>query len=225
MSASAVTASTTTILFDHDGTLINSEAVHFRLWKDILARYGVNLTEIFYNEVMAGVPVAQNALDVVAHFNLKEDAKVLAQAKHEKVAAFLQQQAFPLMPHAKETIKACFEAGFTLGIVTGGSKLSVEKTLNTYGLSSYISTVVAVEDVQRSKPDPESYLLAMQQLGVTAKACVAVEDTQHGLQSAASAQIKCVVIPGAQSTKHNFSLADVCYGSLQKWLEKEVLTH
>jgi len=59
------------------------------------------------------------------------------------------------MPFAKETIEQCANKGYTIGIVTGGSKKSVEKTLSQYGLSSYISCVVAVEDVENSKPAPD----------------------------------------------------------------------
>ena len=225
MSANAISSSTTTILFDHDGTLIDSEKVHFCLWKEILASYDVHLSESFFNSVMAGIPVYQNARDIVKHFSIDEDAEVIAQAKHDKVEAFLHQQPFPLMPYAKETVKACFDAGYRVGIVTGGSKLSVEKTLQGYGLSSYISTVVAVEDVKVSKHDPESYILAMQHLDVKPDECVAVEDTHHGLQSAVQAGIKCVVIPTAQTAKHDFSRACVRYASLQKWTENEVLSH
>jgi beta-phosphoglucomutase-like phosphatase (HAD superfamily) len=47
------------ILFDHDGTLINSEAVHFKLWQQTLTPYGVELTDAYYNETMAGVPTSQ----------------------------------------------------------------------------------------------------------------------------------------------------------------------
>ena len=60
----AVTANTSTLLFDHDGTLINSEAVHYKLWYEILLPYGVSLSESLYCDMMAGVPVKQNAIDL-----------------------------------------------------------------------------------------------------------------------------------------------------------------
>ena len=219
----AVTANTSTLLFDHDGTLINSEAVHYKLWCEILLPYGVSLSESLYCDMMAGVPVKQNAIDLKNHFDISASTLALENEKHEKVEAFLKEQPFPLMPYAAETIKACHEKGYTLAIVTGGSKLSVEKTLDGYGLREYISTVVAVEDVTRSKPDPVSYQLAMEKLGVAASACVAIEDTMHGLQSAVAAKLDCVVIPTAQTANHDLGLATVSYGSLQHWLEAEVL--
>ena len=77
----AVSDKTTTLLFDHDGTLIDSESVHFDLWKDILLGYDVELSEDFYCEVMAGIPVKQNAVDLVEHFNIDVAPHVLAEQK------------------------------------------------------------------------------------------------------------------------------------------------
>ena len=78
-----ITPQTTTILFDHDGTLIDSETIHFDLWCDILDDFGVTLTQDFYCKVMAGIPVKQNAVDLVEHFNLDVSPSYLAQRKHE----------------------------------------------------------------------------------------------------------------------------------------------
>lgn len=222
MANSSVSNNTTTLLFDHDGTLINSERVHFTLWREIVASYGTELTDEFYCKVMAGIPVKQNAKDVVEHFSLDVEPVQLAKKKHDKVEAYLSQQAFALMPHAAETIKACADAGFTIGIVTGGSTLSVEKTLTNYGLAQYISCVVAVEDVTYSKPAPDCYQLAMEKLGVSPGECIAIEDTYTGMQSALSAELACVVIPTTQSATHDFTQATSRYESLQLWVEQEI---
>jgi len=224
VSEKALTHQTSTLLFDHDGTLINSESVHLALWQNIMADHGIQITDEFYSKVMAGIPVAQNAVDLVAHFSLAVSASELAQAKHKKVSEYLSRQPFPLMPYAAESLKICFEKGYTLAIVTGGSRLAVEKTLSGYGLADYISCVVTVEDVANSKPAPDCYKLAMQKLNVTPQQCVALEDTQHGLRSAVSAGVSCVALPTEQSAKHDFSLATTCYQGLQSWLEKEVLS-
>ncbi|WP_218311644.1 HAD family hydrolase [Alteromonas antoniana] len=220
-----VTSATTVILFDHDGTLIDSEATHYRLWQEVLAPYDITLSENFYSAEMAGIPVNQNAKDVVRHFGMKVEPQVLADAKHEKTRLFLQSQAFPLMPFAKETVKACAEAGYTLGIVTGGSGLSVKRTLETYELAQYIKTVVAAEDVEHSKPAPDCYLKAAAHLNMTSEQCIAVEDTQHGLEAAINAGMRCVVIPTSHSEKHDFRTASSQYSSLQEWVEAEIISH
>lgn len=220
----AVSDNTTTLLFDHDGTLIDSETVHFDLWKDILLKYDVELSKDFYCEVMAGIPVKQNAVDLVEHFNIDIEPQLLAQQKHKSVSDYLDKQAFPLMPFARETITQCAGKGFTIGIVTGGSKKAVEKTLSQYELSDYISCVVAVEDVENSKPAPDCYALAMDKLGKSPSECVAIEDTQTGMTAALEAKLACIVIPTDLSQHHDLSRATVRYDSLKAWSDSELKT-
>ncbi|MBU2977563.1 HAD family phosphatase [Alteromonas sp. C1M14] len=215
-----ISKKTRTILFDHDGTLIDSEQAHFAIWQDLLASYGVTLTDDFYTQVMAGIPVAQNAVDAVKAFSMTVTPAVLAEQKHEKTRQYLYKQAFPLMPYALTMIKKTYDAGYQLAIVTAGSRLSVERTLSTYGVRHMFSTTVAVEDVANSKPAPDCYELAMARLNRTAEECVAVEDTEHGMRAALRAGIPAVVIPTAHSQAHDFSDATAQYNSLQHWWAK-----
>ncbi|MGJ8679539.1 HAD family hydrolase [Paraglaciecola sp.] len=219
----AVNHQTNTILFDHDGTLVDSERVHCELWRTVANAYGATIDDVFYSEVMAGVPTLQNAYDVIAHFDLDVSADVLAKEKFDSVTAYLKHQAFPLMPYAKEAVITAFKAGYTLGVVTGGSKASVYKTLEAYELAPYFSSIVAVEDVENSKPHPDCYLKAAQELNKTPQQCVAIEDTQHGMQAAVSAGINCVAIPTEHSNTHDFSKASSQYSSLQEWLQTELV--
>ena len=75
---SAISETTKAILLDHNGTLINSEHAFFEIWQALLARYVTHLTAEFYFDVMAGLPVAQNAIDVVKTFSLSVSAQKLA---------------------------------------------------------------------------------------------------------------------------------------------------
>lgn len=213
----AINNRTKAILFDHDGTLIDSEQAHFNLWQEVLSEFGVTMTEQFYSNVMAGIPVAQNAVDAVDSFNLNVSPQTLADIKHRKTKAYLDAQPFPLMPYAVETLKKCYDSGYQLAIVTGGSRQSVERTLDARGIRHMISVTVAVEDVEHSKPAPDCYLKAMKMLGRTPDECVAVEDTEHGMQAALAAGAGCVVIPTSHSAQHDFSAATARYESLQAW--------
>ena len=219
---SVITPATTLILFDHDGTLVDSEAVHYTLWQTLLGRYGITLSESLHNDMLVGMPVAQNAIDVTRHFSLPANPTDIAAQKHQLTREYLKDRAFPLIEDARIAIERCHQAGYQLGIVTGGSQLSVEQTLTHHNLREYISLTVSVEDVEQSKPHPESYLEALAMASVPAANAVAVEDTMHGMQAAVAAGISCVVIPTAQSTSHDFSAAQATYSSLTQWLDNEM---
>ena len=219
--STAVTPQTKAILFDHDGTIIDSEDVHFTIWQDLLASYGVKIDHVFYSDVMAGIPVAQNSIDAVNMFNMSVRPEELTAKKHEMTKAYLAQQPFPLMPHAVETIKKCYDAGFQLAIVTGGSRISVERTLDARNIRHMFSATVAVDDVEHSKPAPDCYQLAMKMIGKAPHECIAIEDTEHGMRAAVRAGVACVAIPTIHSQGHDFTDAAAQYTSLQEWWVKE----
>ena len=192
------------ILFDHDGTLVNSEPVHYQMWTSVLGRYGTSLTEQMYKDWYAGVPTKKNAQDMVHRFHLPNSAQQLAEEKNALTRAYLQENAFPLMPGARSAIEAFHRAGFSMAVVTGAGSDSVIATLTKNQLADYFVTVVSGDQVVHSKPAPDCYLLALERLGLAASDCLAVEDTQHGLQAARAAGLDCVAIPTEMSIHHNF---------------------
>ncbi|EBA01355.1 HAD hydrolase-like protein [Marinobacter sp. ELB17] len=68
------------VLFDHDGTLVNSEPVHLELWNSVLSTYGFQLSDRQYKDLYAGLPTPANASDLVSRFGLSTDAIALASA-------------------------------------------------------------------------------------------------------------------------------------------------
>ncbi|QPG05290.1 HAD family phosphatase [Salinimonas marina] len=217
---SGFTQHTKVVLFDHDGTLIDSEQVHFTLWQHVLSRFDIVLEQTFYNDVMAGMPELQNAHDIMREFQPDTDAASLTAAKNAALDEYLQQQPFPLMPGAIDAVLRCQRAGLVLGIVTGGGRHSLRRTLQRPELQGVFRVTVAAEDVPESKPNPQCYLQALHKLGVTAGQAVAVEDTMYGLQAASSAGIACAVIPTEHSQDHDFSLASGRFTRLAQWLDK-----
>lgn len=193
------------VLFDHDGTLVDSEPIHFLLWKQVLDRYDISLTDKQYRDHYAGVPTPANAKDIVRRFSLDESADVLIEKKNSAVHEYLQAQPFPLMPTARKTISSLHRRGLKLAVVTGASGSAAQATLQGYALQNYFSALVSGDDVKRSKPAPDCYLLALKQLEIIPSECIAIEDTEHGMKAAVGAGIPCIAIPTDMSRNHNFS--------------------
>ena len=195
------------VLFDHDGTLVDSEPVHHRLWNGVLAAYGVVIPGDLYQRRYAGVPCLANAGDLVRRFGLAVPAGALAEAKNAATRAFLAESAFPLMPGVAQALEALEGLGLKLGVVTGASGHGVRATLAAYGLGRRFAVIVSGDDVARSKPAPDCYLLAAQRLGLEPGHCVALEDTGPGLQAAHRAGVPCLALPTPMSRHHDFSQA------------------
>src|SRR5688500_14131414 len=131
------------VLFDHDGTLVDSEPTHFRMWQEVLAAYGVPLSEKQYKDYYAGVPTAANAVDMVSRFSINEVPATLADAKNSATRTFLSRTAFPLMPWVKEVLPLFHSGGLRLAIVTGAGSNGVQATLRAHSLHDFFETVVS----------------------------------------------------------------------------------
>lgn len=202
------------ILFDHDGTLVDSEPTHWRLWQEVLRTHGAVLTEQHYKDYYAGMPTAANAADLAERFAIDQTPAALADAKYAITRAFLARDAFPLMPGVREVLPLFQARGLRLGIVTGAGRNGVEATLRAHSLHGFFETIVTSDDVTHSKPAPDCYLLAAKRLGLRPAECVAIEDTEHGVGAAAAAGIACLAVPNEMSRHHDFSRATAVFDEL-----------
>jgi HAD superfamily hydrolase (TIGR01509 family) len=202
------------ILFDHDGTLVDSEPTHWRLWQAVLHTHGVELTGQQYKDRYAGMPTMANAADLAERHAIKLGTAGLAEAKFAITREFLAKDAFPLMPGVTDVLPLFRAAGLRLGIVTGAGKVGVEATLRAHALHGVFETIVTSDDVKCSKPWPECYLLAAERLGLAPSACVAIEDTEHGVAAAAAAGVPCLAVPNEMSKHHDFSKATAVFHTL-----------
>ena len=197
------------ILFDHDGTLVDSEPSHLAIWNEVLEPLGVTIPEPLYKDLYAGMPTPANAVDIAERFGLDVAPAELAERKAEATRAFLAARPFPLMPGTREVLDRLQAAGLRLAVVTGAARDATRASLAGHGILDRFETVVTADDVAFSKPAPDCYLLAARQLGVSPSECVAIEDSEHGLQAAADADVPCVVKPTPMSAHHDFARATV----------------
>ncbi|BEV72522.1 MULTISPECIES: HAD family phosphatase [unclassified Paludibacterium] len=213
------------VLFDHDGTLVDSEMIHYRLWYDVLRLHGVDLPLPVYQQRYAGVPSDDNARDMVTRFELDVAAETLFAAKDQRTVDYLAQQAFPLMPGVPEMLDACRRHRLDLAVVTGANQHGVAASAREHACFSRFATMVSRDDVRFSKPEPDVYLLALERLELKAEECIAIEDTESGARAAHAAGIRCIAVPTALSQHHDFSGAETRCGNMGEawhWIEQRV---
>lgn len=206
------------LLLDHDGTLVDSESAHHRLWNQVLAPYGAAITAQDYERDYAGLPALDNGAQAVARFGLATTAQDLAQAKFAATRAYLQDQAFPLMPGVAQAL-AHWRGRVRLGVVTGARTFAVQNTLQKHGLAEGFECVVSADDVARTKPDPACYRLALARMNLQPQNVLAIEDTAHGVDAAVGAGLRCIAIPTPLSAGHDFSRACAVLSSMAAAVE------
>ncbi len=210
------------VLFDHDGTLVDSEHTHYGMWADILRPHGIAFSMEEYVAHHVGVPTPGNAAKILDDYpSVPMTAADLVQAKQAATRAFLATSAFPLMPDARETLQFLAMRGLQTAIVSGAAAKVVAATVASHRMADLVSVVVSGHDVPANKPAPDCYLFAAQKLGVEPGECVAIEDTESGVAAAVSAGISCIAIASPMSQAHDFSNAAATVASLseaRQWL-------
>ncbi len=174
------------MVFDLDGVVADSEPLHVRSWVQVLASLGVGLEQIGEPGPAAwvGVPDVEIVAGLVERLGLPLGAGELLDRKREVYRA-LVPEALRAFPGVREELASW--DGVPLGMATATPRREAELMLATLGLSSVFRVLVTRDEVRRTKPAPDCYLLAASGLGLDPSRCAAVEDAPYGVQAAREA--------------------------------------
>lgn len=206
------------IFFDHDGTLVDSESPHCRHWIEALAEHQIDFTEEIYRTQYVGVPTKLSAEKMVKDYNLSVTPQALMAAADNRTIKYLETNAFPLMPFARDAILKCQEMGLTLGVVTGAYAHYVNNTIKHHGLDDIFAVISSGDQVENTKPAPDVYLAAMSALNLAPHECLAIEDTATGLTAARAANVPCCVVPNSFTAHQDFTGALARFNDLGECL-------
>lgn len=181
------------VIFDCDGTLVDSMPAHFDAWCEALALHGA--AGIFQEDVfhaMGGRPTQDIVVELNAEYGLKLDPESVAIGKRE---AFLKRLGEVTLIDEVAAFAQSLRGRMPLGMATGGSRRVIEKTLCRLGVSDWFDEVVTAEDVKEGKPAPEVFLKCAALLGVKPERCLVLEDAPPGIVAARRAGMQVVAVP------------------------------
>jgi len=187
-------------VFDFDGVIANSEPLHFRGYRDVLAEEGVALTEPDYYTQFLGFDDV-GAFEAIGrrHGAAWNDARI-SELVARKAARLeeLERDASVLFPGAADAIRRA-SATMPIAIASGARGDEIRRVLVRDDLIACFTAIVAAEDTPASKPAPDPYLRALALLApagdvLRASECVAIEDSRWGLESARAAGLRTVAV-------------------------------
>ena len=196
------------LLFDLDGTLIDSEKFHFDCWNEFLLPYGVKLELKDWLTNYAGIPLPQNAKTLIERYKIDADLTDFTARREHLTYEGFKTKDISLMPFALEFVQYFYEKGLTLAVVTASPRVDVEAVFERNGLAKYFKLFITRTDVSKSKPDPESYNVCVERLGLQQDECLVFEDTVNGVKSAKAAGITCYAIQNNVRAHLKLKIAD-----------------
>lgn len=192
------------IIFDCDGVLLDSEPLHFAALKKTLGAEASSLSEEVYKERY----LALDDKGCITKF-FKENGKLLSEkdlldlteAKTKIFQELVSTEGILPFPSVPEFVMAVAQR-YPLAIASGTRRHELETLLEAAGIRRYFETIISSDDVEKGKPNPESYLKALDGLNASGKRtlpirpeeCAVIEDSREGIASAHSAGMKCVAV-------------------------------
>ena len=174
-------------LYDCDGTLADNMHAHKAAFVKVAAHYRIQLNDSIIDE-LAGWPTILVAEEISKRYRVDFDATSFARKKSE---IFIEEFIENTRPNQFVVDQLKAHAGkIRIGVVSGGSRPTVTKTLSLLGIDAFIDVLVCAGETQLGKPFPDPFLLAAEKLGVKPEECLVFEDGEPGVKSAEAAGMK-----------------------------------
>jgi beta-phosphoglucomutase len=185
--------STPAIIWDVDGTLVDTAEQHFRAWSELAAGIGQPFTRADFAATfgMRNPEIIRKLFDPGAG-----DARCaeLGNRKEDLYRASVREEGVQLLPGAARLLAAFADAGWPQAVGSSAPPGNVELLLGVTGTRHYFRQIVTGDDVTRGKPDPEVFLTAAAKLRAEPARCVVFEDAVAGVEAAKAGGMRCVAV-------------------------------
>jgi len=205
------------VIFDIDGTLIDSMWIWRQVDIEYLGKRGIPLPEKLQSDI-EGMSYSETAIYFKARFNLPEPLEVIKE-EWRLMAEDYYKCHIKLKSGAKELLKLLYDKGFKIGIATSNSRELVDYMLNNHNIKQYFSNIRTSCEVDKGKPHPDVYLKVAEDMGIEPCCCLAFEDTVAGVMAAKAAGMKAFVMADEVSLESKDKLIEMAEGYIHSFDE------
>ncbi len=190
------------VIFDFDGVISDSEPSHFAAYNKVLADFGIQIKKEEYYAEYLGFTDYELFETLKKKFKTDYERTPIERLVESKAVFFekIIREADHLIEGIPELIEKLKSNNIKVAIYSGALPADIKIMLEDSGLADYFDVIVTADDVEKGKPDPEGYLLALKKLNgipdvlIAAKQCVVIEDSHWGIVAAKKAGMKVVAV-------------------------------
>jgi beta-phosphoglucomutase len=198
------------VLWDLDGTLVDSAEHHWIAWRDVMAQEGHPVT---HGAFTSSFGHRNDAIlrGLLGHDISDEEVERIGGAKEALYRRFVKERGLGALPGALGWIERLQKEGWRQAVASSAPAANIVAAVAAIGVASFFDALVSADEVGAGKPDPAVFLAAAARLGVPPARCVVVEDAPSGLEGARRAGMRSI---GVLSPHHTALVADLVVGSL-----------
>ncbi len=179
------------VIWDVDGTLVDSTEYHWLACCEALANVGYVLTRERFESII-GQKMDRALRQILGPDLPAAESMRLEALKEERFRALMQAGGLLLLPGVRDWLDRLKAHGWRQGVASSAPRLNLDVMLSAVAIEPYLEAVVCAEDVTLGKPDPEPFLLAATRLGIRPDRCIVVEDAAPGIAGARAAGMRTV---------------------------------
>jgi len=204
------------LIFDFDGLILDTETPEYQVWQAIYVEHGFELPHDEWGKIIGGYGIS--SFDAAEHLSLllqgRLDSASLRDRHRSESHALTLAQA--VLPGVVEYLQEAKRLGLKLAIASSSPHSWVDAHATRLGIFDYFDRVICADDVGpgRTKPNPDLFLVALEQLGVRANEAVVFEDSPNGVRAARSAGIFVVAVPNTVTAQLSIENANLTLRSL-----------
>lgn len=201
-----------TVIFDLDGLLSDTEKLHRQAYQEVLAGHGVTVSDSEYEEYW--IRIGKGIGEFVKEKRLNISPETVRVEKAVRYRELVKSFAEP-MPGALELLGR-LSGNKTLALASSSYRDAVMTVVETLRIGYNFKAIITRDDVERVKPWPDIFLCAARRLGVEPSSCLVFEDSERGVIAAHRAGMSCIAVPNRHTKNHDFSTARLVLSSLDE---------
>jgi beta-phosphoglucomutase family hydrolase len=209
------------MIFDMDGTVVDSNKLDYEAWKSILNDHDVNLEYKEYIKLLGATSqeIIKKYLDVD-----EEEINKMIEKRESLFREFVEEKGLQPMPHIQVLLEQIKKADMKTALATGAQREKLDFMLEKIGLGKYFDEIVTADDVEKGKPNAETFLIAAEKLNVSPKEVIVWEDAEKGVAAAKNGDLLCIAITTTNGGKKGLESADLIIDSYEHIQLEEVLS-
>lgn len=209
------------VIWDMDGTIVNTAAQHFKAWQTVFRSRGIAFSREDFRKGF-GLRNDDIIRDVLGFRATPEEIASISRHKTQLFMESVRHEGVSPMPGALELLMALHAKGVPMAVATSAPRHNPETFLKMLGIDSLFKAIVSGEEVATGKPDPQIFLLAARELDAEPRCCVVIEDAVGGVAAAHAAGMRSVGV-AANHPRESLKLADLVVDSLEELTPADIV--
>jgi HAD superfamily hydrolase (TIGR01509 family) len=211
------------VIFDLDDLMVDHHRLSAGATGKVLEKYGHHYDEfpLVNKKRHIGMRVIDVIKDCVSFFHLPTSVFELYKERMEIFLRIIRKKVIP-RSGIKEVISLCERLGLRLAVASSGAREYIDICLKGLRVKDKFEVIISGDDVKKGKPDPETYRVAIERLGLRPSECLVLEDAEIGVEAAKRVGAVCIGVVNPKTPKQNLQKADLVVGSLEEIDEKTI---